>query len=226
MKRIIVFISVFSLLQTVVLSQKLSVEQLRCEYRENPYGLEVKHPRLGWSLVSLQSGVVQTAYRILVADDKSLLEKNMGNYWDSKKISSAQSQQVEYAGKALQPASKYYWKVIVWDNKGNRAESAPDRWVMGLPEKADWGKAEWIAYEELADSLKIVPHVHLNGKKAWGERKNILPLMRKTFSINKKVKSAYVFVSGLGQFNLFVNGGNVYGNEILNPGWTKYEQQA
>ena len=78
MKRIIVFISVFSLLQTVVLSQKLSVEQLRCEYRENPYGLEVKHPRLGWSLVSLQSGVVQTAYRILVADDKSLLEKNMG----------------------------------------------------------------------------------------------------------------------------------------------------
>ena len=226
MKRIIVFISVFSLLQTVVLSQKLSVEQLRCEYRENPYGLEVKHPRLGWSLVSLQSGVVQTAYRILVADDKSLLEKNMGNYWDSKKISSAQSQQVEYAGKALQPASKYYWKVIVWDNKGNIAESAPDRWVMGLPAKADWGKAEWIAYEELADSMKIVPHVHLNGKKAWGERKNILPLMRKTFTIDKKVKSAYVFVSGLGQFNLFVNGGNVYGNEILNPGWTNYEQQA
>ena len=89
-----------------------------------------------------------------------------------------------------------------------------------------WGNAQWIAYEELADSLKIAPHVHLNGKKAWGERNNVLPVMRKTFSLTKKVRSAYVFVSGLGQFNLFVNGGNVYGNEILNPGWTNYEKQA
>lgn len=226
MKRIIVFISVFTLLQTTVLSQKLSVEQLRCEYRENPYGVEVKHPRLGWSLVSLQSGVVQTAYRILVADDIKLLEKNTGNYWDSKKVLTGVSQQVVYAGKTLQPATKYYWKVIVWDNKGNMAESTPDRWVMGLPAKADWGKAEWIAYQELSDSMKIVPHVHLNGKKAWGERVNVLPLMRKTFTIRKKVKSAFVFVSGLGQFNLFVNGGNVYGNEILNPGWTNYDKQA
>jgi len=211
---------------TAASAQPLAVENLRCEYRENPYGVEVKHPRLGWSLISRQTGVLQTAYRILVADNQSLLEKNIGNYWDSKKISSAISQQVAYAGKTLQPASKYYWKVMVWDNKGNVAESAPDRWVMGLPAKADWGNAQWIAYEELADSLKIAPHVHLNGKKAWGERNNVLPVMRKTFSLTKKVRSAYVFVSGLGQFNLFVNGGNVYGNEILNPGWTNYEQQA
>lgn len=207
-------------------AQLLTVDKLRCEYRENPYGVEVSHPKLGWSLQSRQTGVLQTAYRILVADDKSLLEKNIGNYWDSKKVITSKSQQVDYAGKALQPASKYYWKVIVWDNKGNMAESAPDRWVMGLPAKADWGKAQWIAYEELADSQKIVPHVHLNGKKAWGERNNVLPLMRKTFTINKKVRSAYVFVSGLGQFNLFVNSGNVYGNEILNPGWTNYEKHA
>lgn len=207
-------------------AQPLAVENLRCEYRENPYGVEAKQPRLGWSLVSRQTGVLQTAYRVLVADDKSLLEKNIGNYWDSKKVSSAISQQVAYSGKALQPASKYYWKVIVWDNKGNVAESAPDRWVMGLPAKADWGKAQWIAYEELADSLKIVPHAHLNGKKAWGERKNVLPLMRRTFTVTKKIRSALVFVSGLGQFNLFVNGGNIYGNELLNPGWTNYEKQA
>ena len=211
---------------TAASAQPLAVENLRCEYRENPYGVEVKHPRLGWSLISRQTGVLQTAYRILVADNQSLLEKNIGNYWDSKKMNAAISQQVAYAGKTLQPASKYYWKVMVWDNKGNVAESAPDRWVMGLPAKADWGNAQWIAYEELADSLKIAPHVHLNGKKAWGERNNVLPVMRKTFSLTKKVRSAYVFVSGLGQFNLFVNGGNVYGNEILNPGWTNYEQQA
>lgn len=216
----------FFFLFAAAAAQPLSVEQLRCEYRENPYGVEVKHPRLGWSLVSRQTGVLQTAYRVLVADDQSLLEKNIGNYWDSKKVSSAISQQVAYSGKVLQPASKYYWKVIVWDNKGNRAESAPDTWVMGLPAKADWGNAQWIAYEELADSLKIAPHVHLNGKKAWGERNNVLPLMRRTFTVTKKIRSAYVYVSGLGQFNLFVNSGNVYGNEILNPGWTDYEKQA
>lgn len=225
MKVFAAIIGLFILLSATQ-AQPLSVDKLRCEYRENPYGVEVSRPKLGWSIQSLQTGVLQTAYRILVADDKSLLEKNIGNYWDSKKVNTAKSQQVDYAGKALQPASKYYWKVIVWDNKGNTAESAPDRWVMGLPAKADWGKAQWIAYEELADSQKIVPHVHLNGKKAWGERNNVLPLMRKTFTINKKVKSAYAFISGLGQFNLFVNGGNFYGNHMLNPGWTNYEKQA
>lgn len=214
------------ILASATQAQQLSVDKLRCEYRENPYGVEASRPKLGWSIQSRQTGVLQTAYRILVADDKSLLGKNIGNYWDSKKVSTTKSQQVEYAGKTLQPASKYYWKVIVWDNKGNTAESAPDRWVMGLPAKVDWGKAQWIAYEKLADSLKIAPHVHLNGKKAWGERNNILPLMRKTFTINKKVKSAYAFISGLGQFNLFVNGGNFYGNHMLNPGWTNYEKQA
>lgn len=216
----------FFFLLAAASAQSLSVEQLRCEYRENPYGVEVKHPRLGWSLVSRQMGVLQTAYRVLVADDTTLLQKNIGNYWDSKKVSSPVSQQVAYAGKTLQPASKYYWKVIVWDNKGNRAESAPDTWVMGLPAKKDWGNAQWIAYEELADSLKIAPHAHLNGKKAWGERKNVLPLMRKTFTSNKKIKSAFVYVSGLGQFNLYVNAENIFINEFLNPGWTNYEKQA
>jgi alpha-L-rhamnosidase len=225
MKKIAIIIYLF-VLQTTVHAQKLTVDYLRCEYRENPYGVEVKHPRLGWSMISLQSGVVQTAYRILVADDKSLLEKNIGNYWDSKKVVSGISQQVEYGGKDLKSATKYYWKVMVWDNKGNLAMSAPDIWITGLASKADWGKAKWIAYEELADALKIVPHVHLNGKKTWGERNNILPLMRKTFTSNKKVKSAYIYVSGLGQFNLYVNAENIFFNEFLNPGWTNYEKQA
>ena len=101
MKGFAAIIGLFILLSATQ-AQPLTVDKLRCEYRENPYGVEVSHPKLGWSLQSRQSGVLQTAYRILVSDDKLLLEKNIGNYWDSKKIATAKSQQVDYAGKALQ----------------------------------------------------------------------------------------------------------------------------
>jgi len=43
---------------------------------------------------------------------------------------------------------------------------------MGLLDKEDWLSAKWIAYEELADSNKIIPHVALNGKK-HGEKDQI-----------------------------------------------------
>lgn len=207
--------------------QGLGVNHLRCEYRSNPHGVEVPHPALSWVLVSTDHfDVKQVAYRLLVATSQDELKSNRGTMWDSRKVISGQSLGIAYKGKPLQPATRYYWKVQVWDNKGNVQESGTEEWIMGLPDKKDWHGARWIAYENLPDSQKIIPHVHLNGKKAWGERNNILPLMRKTFTVTKKVKSAYVFVSGLGQFNLYMNGGTNYRNEVLNPGWTNYEKQA
>jgi len=210
-----------------LLSQGLGVNHLRCEYRSGPCGVEAAHPVLSWVLVnSHQFAVKQSAYRILVATSEKELNDNRGTMWDSRKVISGQSHALAYQGKPLQAATTYYWKVLVWDNKGHTAESAVNNWMMGLPGKKDWKGAKWIAYEILPDSQKIIPHVHLNGKKAWGERNNILPLMRKTFTVTKKVKSAYVFVSGLGQFDLFLNDGTKNKNEVLNPGWTNYEKQA
>ena len=102
------------------------VTNLRCEYRENPLGIDVLKPRMSWILEerSQNSGVrsqnigarglCQTAYQILVASSEELLAKDKGDLWDSGKVASDQSIQVEYAGQPLASRQQCYWKVRVW----------------------------------------------------------------------------------------------------------------
>ncbi|WP_276501016.1 family 78 glycoside hydrolase catalytic domain [Terrimonas pollutisoli] len=207
-------------------SQQLTVTNLRCEYRKDPSGVDNLNPHFSWELQSNERNVLQTGYQVLVADDSLLLIKNIGNVWDSKKIISRSSIQVEYKGKALQPAKKYFWKVMVWDNKKQVSGwSNMATWQMGLLKKSDWNNAKWIAYEEINDSAIIVPLVHGNGKKVWGARRNALPIFRKEFSIYKKIKSATAFVCGLGHFEMYINGKKI-GDHFLDPGWTNYSKHA
>jgi len=207
-------------------SQQLYVTNLRCESTLDPLGVDLTNPRLSWELRSNQRNVLQTAYRILVSDDLSLLSKGIGNLWDSKKTNSAESIQVQYNGKALQSVKKYFWKLMVWDNKGNSSSwSNAAMWQMGLLNRADWNNAQWIGYDEVTDSLRIAPHVHLNGKRSWGPRRNILPLMRKEFSVDKEIKTATTYICGLGHFEIHLNGKKI-GDHFLDPGWTNYSRHA
>lgn len=52
-----------------------------------------------------------------------------------------------------------------------------------------------------------------------------LPQFRKEFTVNKQIRQAVAYVSGLGHFDLFLNGSKV-GNNFLDPGWTKYDKCA
>ena len=117
-------------------AQSFRVINLRCESRKDPLGVGRLFPHFSWELQSDKKNVLQTAYRVLVADDSLLLKKNTGNIWDSKKITSSTSIQVSYKGRQLQSAKKYYWKVMVWDNKGNvTGWSNMTTWQMGLLKK-------------------------------------------------------------------------------------------
>lgn len=223
MKRLPVIVFLFFCKAHV--SGQLQVTNLRCEYSENPLGVEASRPHFSWELQSTQQQVMQTAYRILVSDDPLKWQQPHAVIWDSKKQLSHASIQVLYAGKPLQAAKKYYWKVQVWDNKGNLAQSHIACWKMGLLQQSDWMNARWIAYENLADSSIIVPAAHGSGKKEWGKRPDILPLFRKSFAITKQVKEVTVFICGLGQFECSINGKKV-GDHFLDPGWTKYNKQA
>lgn len=226
MKKTILLNACYLLCTIIVQAQQLAVTNLRCESRNNPLGVEAAKPKLSWQLQSTQQNVLQTAYRILVADDETLLKKNIGNVWDSKQLKSSASIQLAYAGKPLQSAKKYFWKVQVWDNKGNLSSSSSSAyWQMGLLHQTDWGNAKWIAYNEINDSAIIAPHVHMSGKKAWGSRKDILPVLRKEFAVTKKVKQATVFICGLGHFEVSINGKKI-GDHFLAPGWTNYSKHA
>jgi hypothetical protein len=81
----------------------------------------------------------------------------------------------------------------------------------------------------MPESLRLVPGVHgLNEdlKQSLGERgqkRYVTPYFRKEFLVSKKVKNAYVAVSGLGHYELSMNGEKI-GNRFLAPGWTQYDK--
>jgi alpha-L-rhamnosidase len=139
--------------------------QLRCEYLTDPSGIDVVKPRLSWVIggpnpaisnskstiqnpqLDLPRGRKQVAYQVLVASTADLLKQDTGDLWDSGKVASAQSNQIEYAGKPLESRVVCQWKVRVWLNAGMASEwSQPAVWSMGLLKPTDW-QARWIGYD-------------------------------------------------------------------------------
>lgn len=209
-----------------VFAQQLTLGTLKCEYKTNPQGIESLHPRLSWQLQSDALGTIQTAYKILVSSDSLSLVSNHADIWDSGKITSSASLQVVFGGKKLDAAKTYYWKVMAWDNHGKASNwSNIASWQMGLISKTDWQGADWIAYDQMPDSAAIVPFYHGKGPKKLGPANDVLPLLRRTFSVKPQVKKATLYICGLGHFELSLNGKKV-GDHFLDPGWTKYDKQA
>ncbi|MGB6431373.1 MAG: family 78 glycoside hydrolase catalytic domain [Candidatus Acidiferrales bacterium] len=199
----------------------IRITLLRCEQLENPLGIETRRPLLSWQLEALGSerrGLRQTSYRILVASSASLLAKDVGDMWDSGKAASNRTIQIEYFGKELKSNGIYYWKVRVWDQDGVASVwSDAAQWQMGLLEPADW-KAKWIAAEPDSESAASAAKDLTNAPPP-----RPLPIFRHGFNLAKPVERAVVYVSGLGQYELRMNGTKV-SEDLLTPGWTNYRK--
>lgn len=195
-----------------------------------PAGVSKERLKFSWKLKSEKQDVMQTAYQILVSDDLKKLKGGKGNIWDSNKVESDASLQIAYSGSPLNSAKKYFWKVRVWDNEGVESDwSEPDYFVTAIFNVKDWSNAKWIVYEEMPESLRLVPGVHELSKEFFetlggkGQKRYVTPYFRKDFAVTKKIKNAYVAVSGLGHYELSLNGEKV-STRFLTPGWTQYDK--
>jgi len=198
-----------------VTAEGVSVTDLRCEYLVNPQGIDVVKPRLSWVLCSKTRGQSQTGYQILVASGKKSLTKNKADLWDSGKVLSGQSIQIEYKGTKLQSGQDCYWKVRVWNKNGKASGwSRAAFWTMGLLKAEEW-KAKWIQSTkspcESAEPAKQIKSLYP------------LPIFRKEFEVGKRIRGAKVFVSGMGHYELFLNGRKVE-TRFLEPAWSVYEK--
>jgi alpha-L-rhamnosidase len=194
----------------------LHPKYLRCENLIDPLGIDVITPRLSWYSESLQRAQRQTAYKILVASSIEKLNLDKGDLWDSKKISSDQSINIIYTGKKLTSGEQCFWKVKVWDNKGNESEwGKPAKWSMGLLSKMDWGDATWIGLNKATGSDK--PDSELTKLSAR--------MLSKQFVTNKKIKRATAYICGLGQFELYFNGQKT-GDQVLAPSLSEYPKRS
>jgi len=181
---------------------------LRCEYRSNPCGIDVQEPRLSWLMETAGQmtevrGQKQAAYQVLVASTPGLLATDRGDLWDSNKVASDQSIQVEYAGKPLESRVVCHWKVRVWDKDGKpSAWSAPALWSMGLLKPEDW-QAKWIKAEG-------------DGTSPW---------LRKEFTLTVAPERATAFVNVKGYYELYVNGKKV-SDDVLAPAVSVYKKRS
>lgn len=183
---------------------QLSVASLTCEHLVNPMPLDASKPRLSWKLSSPQRNILQTAYQIRVATAADFNKKSL--IWDSGKVSSGESILQEYAGPALQSAKRYYWQVKAWDNQNHESLWSPTAWwEMGLLKPEDW-KASWVEPEQTVDPKTMPP----------------APLLRKSFTLNKKIQSARLYVTSHGLNEMYINGKRV-GRDLFTPGWTAYQ---
>ncbi|CAG9876778.1 alpha-L-rhamnosidase [Bacteroides ovatus] len=233
MRNNICFVYLLLLIVLPVCSKNVShfsIYEIMCEQQVEPLGIENKSPRFSWKVVSQQRAYRQSAYRILVTDIEGALAADEGTIWDSGKCFSSNSVLIPFQGRELHSATRYYWKVKVWNEAGEESVwSKQGSFVTGMMKERDWGKAQWIALEKDDPEKNLYPGIHaplvgkmIGGRKVGGYK---LPMFRKELLINKEVKEAIVNISGLGHFDFYVNGEKV-GNHFLDPGWTNYAKTA
>ncbi|MBN1464935.1 family 78 glycoside hydrolase catalytic domain, partial [candidate division KSB1 bacterium] len=130
-----------------------------------------------------------------------------------------QSIRVEYNGKALASRQECWWQVRVWDRDDKVSKwSEPAFWRMGLLHADDW-RAEWIGAPWQGEEALPKPP---GGPDAYPQQlPPPAPLLRKSFKIDKEVVRAVAFVTGLGYFELYLNGEKV-GDDELVPNQTNY----
>jgi len=179
-------------------------DNLRCEYLVNPLGVDALQPRFSWMLNDSRYGAVQTAWQIVVGTDSARVAGGDGEMWNSKKIES-DKMLVTYAGKQLQPFTKYFWCISVWDQDQQVSRPVVATFETGMMEMKNW-KGTWIS-----DGIDI------NLKPA--------PYFRKVFKAFKKIKSARAYLAVAGLYELYVNGEKI-GNHRLDPMYTRFDRRT
>ena len=129
-----------------VRAQASSPTALRVDELTTPLGIDDAQPRFSWQLQDTRQGARQTACRLLVASKAELVVAGKADVWDSGRVVSSESVAVRYSGKALAPSTRYFWRVLVWDQADRPAPESPVSWWESGLLNQGW-HAKWIGYE-------------------------------------------------------------------------------
>ncbi|MDN3669359.1 glycoside hydrolase family 78 protein [Echinicola jeungdonensis] len=212
-------------------SSDIQLGKLTTELAVNPIGIKKETPRFGWELESNGQGVSQKAYHIIVASSKGKAENGEGDIWDSGMVASDKSQLVPYGGETLERASRFFWRVKVWNQHENGSDWSEVNFFETAPD-ASFLDAHWIGAITREESH--LPegrdyHTPVMGKEKKEKWSKVDPLakqsiqLRKTFEAGKDIEKATVYISGLGHYELTLNGEKV-GNSEFAPLWSDYDK--
>lgn len=177
---------------------------LKCEHLINPIGIDALQPRLSWSIAGAKRGSEQGSYRLYVGTDSIGVASGKALYWQSAKMPSALNL-TTYKGKLLQPFTKYYWRIELWDKRGAPiGTSAVACFETGVMDKKNWQGA-WISDN---NDVQLKP----------------APYFRHTFDVSKRIVSARAYIATAGLYELYINGQKI-GNHRLDPMYTRFDRR-
>jgi len=185
--------------------------QLRCEYLENPLGIDAMTPHLSWQSDNSERDWSQSAYEILVASREENLKSGRADIWDSGRMPSAESVGIAYHGPTLESRRRYYWKVRVWDASGQATESAEVAWwEMGLLRPTDW-KAKWIRWGNPQDEAdrRGIRWIWAPGQNALAVAPKTAATFRVTVNLSERPREAVLLLATRGDVVAKVNGHEV-----------------
>ena len=201
-KLLIILLAMLSLTASAakkkVVRPDVSVGNLRVENLVQPLGIDTDTPRFSWQILSDKQDVRQTAYQIIVCDDK-------GEVWNTGKVESDRQLWLPYAGRKLQSNTHCTWRVKVWTTAGESEWSGDECFSIGLLHEGKWS-GYWIGLERLLPGEERGMHTRMAAR-----------YLRKEFKLkDKQVKRATAYVAGIGLHEFYVNGQRI-GDGVLQP---------
>jgi alpha-L-rhamnosidase len=196
-----------------VAQAQVEVRNLQCESQIDPVAIDQKQPRFSWQLRSSSRGVQQTAYQIWIASSEKALNEQKADIWNSGKVSSPDAVLVAFKGATLQSNKTYYWKVKVFTNKGETEVSKTAKFGTAFLSAKEW-RAQWIGIDSAFAWDSVTQWSRLSAR-----------YLRKDFNAVSKVKTARVYISGVGNYELYINGKKI-GDQVLAPNPTDYRKKV
>lgn len=170
----------------------MKISHMKVNHYTNPLGFQLERPTISY-VVEEAIGKKQTKAQVLVSDNEAFTDF----MYDSGEVTNIVSTGY-LLPISLKPFVRYYWKVKVWTDAGEEAESET-AWFEA-PKDNSW-KGGWITPK--ADrELQIT--------------------IFQDFEITKPVKRARFYGVGLGVYELYLNE-EMQGTEYLLPGFCDYD---
>ncbi len=170
----------------------MRIERMKTNRIVNPLGFDLKTPTVSWTVCDTDAKK-QAWARVEVSKCPEFCEL-VFDTGESNKLSSL-GVPVEIT---LEPRTRYYWRVTVCADNGETAVS-----------ESAWFETSKI--DEPFGGERIAPELPLE----------TAPYMRKTFEIDGEVKKARAYFTGLGIYELYINGSKA-NDEYLAPNCNAY----
>ena len=233
---------------SVVHAERPSAIHLRTEFVVDPLAVGTNKPRLSWWGEEVRRGARQTSYQIELWDLDHLDKSRTDPLWRSGRVRSPM-QIASPPTELLHGRTQYAWRIRLWDELGTPGPwSAKAQFGTGMLDRKDWRDARWIAFHDdnrwrsewnerksqeftRYKANGLTPVLTSDHMTSWQlldsvtPRYDPSPLLRKQFTVSAPIRSARLYVSGVGYAVEWFNGRRL-GTAVLDPGWTNYQHDV